>query len=620
MITDFSPLWISLKTAIIATIITFFLGITVAYWMHNFSGKGKSFIEAILLLPLILPPTVVGFLLLIILGRNSPVGVLLAAINIRIVFTWYAAIITASIVAFPIMYKTALGAFAQIDANLPQAARTLGASESQVFWRVSLPLALPGIIAGATLAFARALGEFGATLMLAGNIPRQTQTIPMAIYFAVETGSMSEAWLWCLVMVNIALSGLMLVNFLSQTRQISRSSLRQKRNKNKKRVSSHNWDLQTSQPYLVVDIYKRLPGFVLDISLTTPRQVVGILGGSGAGKSLVLRCIAGIETPDRGRIILNGRVLFDSEAGINLPPCDRRVGFLFQNYALFPHLTVAENIAFGLPSLTRQDIEAKLAAVHLSGFSDRNPQQLSGGQQQRVALARALASQPEILLLDEPFSALDTHLRSQIEKLLLDTLEGYQGISLFVSHNLEELYRVCNDLLVMEKGNVIAAGSKQDIFTHPCTPTVARLTGCKNFSRARPKSSKQIFALDWNCSLTCSSPIPENLVEVGVRAHQLIFTHNPHQPNTFPCWLAKISETPHRVTLYLTLERPPNHPGDHHLQAEVFKEKWLSFKDDAFPWYVCLHPQRLILLQEPELHPERMSQPRSFILQALQKN
>jgi molybdate transport system permease protein len=207
---DLSPLWISLKTALLATFITFFLGISAAYWMLGYRGKGKSLIEGIFVAPLILPPTVVGFLLLLFFGKNGPVGKLLEPFDATIVFTWYGAAIAATVVSFPLMYKTALAAFSQIDANLLRVARTLGAKELTIFWRISLPLAFPGIIAATTLAFARALGEFGATLMLAGNIPGQTQTIPMAIYFAVESGSINEAWFWSIIIMIVSLSGIII--------------------------------------------------------------------------------------------------------------------------------------------------------------------------------------------------------------------------------------------------------------------------------------------------------------------------------------------------------------------------------------------------------------------------
>jgi molybdate transport system permease protein len=222
MLADISPLWISLKTAFFATFFTFFLGTAAAYGMLGYRGKSKSIIEGILISPLILPPTVVGFLLLLIFGKSGFIGKLLSSLNFSVVFTWYGAVIAAIIVSFPLMYKTALGAFEQIDLNLLHVARTLGATETTIFWRIILPLALPGIVAGTTLAFARALGEFGATLMIAGNIPGQTQTIPMAIYFAVEAGAINDAGFWVLIIMGISLSGIMVVNFWQEGREKSR--------------------------------------------------------------------------------------------------------------------------------------------------------------------------------------------------------------------------------------------------------------------------------------------------------------------------------------------------------------------------------------------------------------
>ncbi|MBD0345493.1 MAG: molybdate ABC transporter permease subunit [Coleofasciculus sp. Co-bin14] len=597
---DISPLWISLKTALLATFFTFFVGIMAAYWMLGYRGKWKSLIEGIFVLPLILPPTVVGFLLLLLFGKNGPIGKLLLPLNFSIVFSWYGAIIAATVVSFPLMYKTALGAFEQIDANLLRVARTLGASEWIIFWRITLPLAVPGIVAGTTLAFARGLGEFGATLMIAGNIPGQTQTIPMAIYFAVEAGAMNEAWVWAIVIMAISLSGIVAVNFWQEVRGKRRreGETGGEGDGEMRRIPNSQFLNQTG---LFVDIQKQLAGFQLDVSFSANEHPLGLLGASGAGKSMILRCIAGIETPTKGRIVLNGRVLFDSERGINIPSRDRRIGFLVQNYALFPHLTVAQNIAFGLPKGTsaltlKQQVEAQLVAMQLEGLADRYPHQLSGGQQQRVALARALASQPEALLLDEPFSALDTYLRSQLEQQLISTLATYQGATLFVTHNLEEAYRVCQDLLVMERGKAIAYGAKQDIFERPGTFSVAQLTGCKNFSQAVITASQEVEASEWGAKLRVIEPIPDSLTHVGIRAHQLTFTNNPNQENTFPCWLAQTSETPHRMTLYLKLNSSPISPKDYHLQAEVFKEKWGILKDQPFPWHIRLDPLRLILM------------------------
>jgi molybdate transport system permease protein len=595
---DLSPLWISLKTALLATFITFFLGISAAYWMLGYRGKGKSLIEGIFVAPLILPPTVVGFLLLLFFGKNGPVGKLLEPFDTTIVFTWYGAAIAATVVSFPLMYKTALGAFSQIDANLLRVARTLGAKELTIFWRISLPLAFPGIIAATTLAFARALGEFGATLMLAGNIPGQTQTIPMAIYFAVEAGAINEAWFWSITIMIISLSGIILANFWQELQYKPKST----------KTTIRQIDLVNKSSSLLVDscpsglflnIEKRLANFHLQVSFNTDDQPLGLLGGSGAGKSMILRCISGIETPNKGRIVLNDRVLFDSEKKINLPIHQRRIGFLFQNYALFPHITVAENIAFGIPKSVnvKEEVEKQLIAMHLQGFGDRYPHQLSGGQQQRVALARALASKPEALLLDEPFSALDTHLRSQLEQQVTEILDDYAGVTLFVTHNMEEAYRLCPNLLVLEQGKQAHYGSKYEIFQHPVSMNVAQLTGCKNFSRANPLSPQQIEAIDWGCTLQVREKIPSELSHVGIRAHHLIFTKESDQVNTFPCYLVRTSETPHRMTVFLKLHSVGNHPHDYHLQGEIYKEKWVNIQDQPFPWYVQLEPSRLLLMK-----------------------
>lgn len=188
-----SPLWISLRTVLVATFITFFLGIAAARWLAHYEGKFKSIIDALFILPMVLPPTVVGYGLLLLFGANGPVGKFLADFGTTLVFSWPATVITAVVVAFPLMYLTARGAFEQVEGNIEDAARTLGASEWRVFWTVTLPLAWPGVASATVLALARAMGEFGATLMLAGNIPGKTATIPVAIYFAIQAGDNKKA-------------------------------------------------------------------------------------------------------------------------------------------------------------------------------------------------------------------------------------------------------------------------------------------------------------------------------------------------------------------------------------------------------------------------------------------
>lgn len=210
---DLSPLWISIKTAGVATVITGILGIWAAKWMVDCRWRGKGFIDGLFNLPLVLPPTVVGFLLLAFFGKNGPLGTLFEMMNVHIIFTWTANIIAAITVSFPMMYKTVRSAFEQINPNYLNAAKTLGASEWRTFIKVILPLSWPGIAAGTILAFARAMGEFGATLMIAGSIRGKTMTMPIAIFFASEGGNDDEALLWVIIIISISLTVIFLMNF-----------------------------------------------------------------------------------------------------------------------------------------------------------------------------------------------------------------------------------------------------------------------------------------------------------------------------------------------------------------------------------------------------------------------
>ena len=646
---DLSPLWLSLKIAGLATIFTFVFGLITARLMLDYRRKMRSLIDTILISPLVLPPTVVGFLLLLLLGKNGFLGQPLHQLGINLIFTWQAAVISSCVVSFPLMYRTSLAALEQIEPNIILAARTLGSSEIRIFIQIMIPLAYRGIVAATILAFARALGEFGATLMLAGNIPGQTQTMPLAIFFATESGDYQTAFIWVSILLIISLSVIITVNFWAESKHHQRSSKHQKPKNQQGRFTltylmNFIRDLKPLNSYsnnyngLFIDINKNYSGFNLDVTLEANQEILGFLGESGSGKSMTLRCIAGLETPDRGIISVNGKIWFDAQRTINLPPCQRKVGFVFQNYALFPHLTVRQNIAFALQNLPLHEqqrrVDIKIAQMQLQDLEHRYPAELSGGQQQRVALARALVIEPEILLLDEPFSALDSQLRSQMEKNLLETLSLYPGITLMVSHNLEEIYRVCKQILVISEGKVLRYGEKQQIFEKPNLYEVARLTGCKNFSTIQILSNYQLKALDWDCILTLSEPIAETTTHICIRAHHLLFVEieslkakpkaisanieqydletndlltktsypvlqntESSQINTFPCWLVQHSETPFRVTLYLKLNNPPQHFQDYHLQVELFKENWQLLQDFPFPWHCRLDQKRLFLVK-----------------------
>lgn len=214
---DWSPLVISLKTSFTATAIAFVLGIIAARLIVGLHGRVKALLDGILILPMVLPPTVVGFFLLLIFGRNSPVGKFLLDLGMRVVFSWEATVIAATVVSFPLVYRTFRGSLEQIDPTLVQAAKTLGLSDVLIFFKIQLPIAWPGAVAGTVLGFARALGEFGATLMVAGNIPGRTQTIPVAIFFAADGGDMAQAKIWVLIIVAISFAMVFAVNLFGRS-------------------------------------------------------------------------------------------------------------------------------------------------------------------------------------------------------------------------------------------------------------------------------------------------------------------------------------------------------------------------------------------------------------------
>ncbi len=290
-----------------------------------------------------------------------------------------------------------------------------------------------------------------------------------------------------------------------------------------------------SNPQLQVDIKKRLKGFELNLAFEAGRGCLGILGASGCGKSMTLKSIAGIVTPDQGRIALQysqgeaagGRVFYDSSLRIRLKPQKRRVGYLFQNYALFPNMTVEENIAVGIkgrPFYRRGDLGAKMARLleqfRLAGLEKRYPGQLSGGQQQRVALARLMAYEPEALLLDEPFSAMDSYLREGLRLELSRVMEEYGGVAVLVTHDRDEAYQLCQRLLLMDKGRVLAFGKTREVFQNPGTCQAARLTGCKNISRIEKAGPCRVRALDWGgLELDTGRPVEDSVTAVGIRAH-----------------------------------------------------------------------------------------------------
>ena len=285
---------------------------------------------------------------------------------------------------------------------------------------------------------------------------------------------------------------------------------------------------------LQVKITKKLANFTLDVDFSVEQEIFALLGASGCGKSMTLKCIAGIEQPDEGLIVLNGRTLFDSARKINLPPQKRQIGYMFQDYALFPNMTVLQNVMAGMgrrPS--REQAQEYLRQFHIEELEQQYPTRLSGGQKQRVAMARMLAARPEVILLDEPFSALDSHLKWTMEQRMRQLLQEVHKPTLLVSHNRDEVYRLCNVASCVNRGKLEVIEPVKEFFRNPKTKTAAALSGCKNIADvelAYEEGQTVLQAAQWDYKFAFTSfptQMSENKMSwdevgaIGIRAHYL---------------------------------------------------------------------------------------------------
>ena len=328
---------------------------------------------------------------------------------------------------------------------------------------------------------------------------------------------------------------------------------------------------------LSVHIYKELDDFTLNVQFDTEREFMALLGASGCGKSMTLKCIAGLEEPDRGQIILNDRVLFDSDKRINKSPQIRRVGYLFQNYALFPNMTVRHNLYAAVQRLPQERrkaaVDEKMRAFRLEGLDDLYPRQLSGGQQQRVALARVLLNEPECLLLDEPFSALDSYLKWQTELELAELLRPYEGDVILVSHDRDEVYRLCETVCVLSDGKSEEKRRVRDLMAAPGTVSAALISGCKNFSRVKRIDATHVKCLNWGVTLETSQEVGSVCSYAGVRAHSFHIAKSG-EPNRFDARVIRVIEDTFSTILMLAPEG-----GNAMIRMELPKEEWAAMRN-----------------------------------------
>ena len=345
---------------------------------------------------------------------------------------------------------------------------------------------------------------------------------------------------------------------------------------------------------LSVDIRKKMGDFQLEVQFEAEQETLALLGASGCGKSVTLRCVAGILTPDEGKIVLDGVTLFDSAARINLPPQKRQVGYLFQQYALFPNMTVRQNIAAAVRDKQRCKtvMEEKLRQFRLDEVADKRPSQISGGQQQRTALARILASEPKAILLDEPFSALDSYLKYQLEVELAETLEQFPGTVLWVSHDRGEVFRNCRRVCVLDRGRSQGTFTLRELFHEPVTEAAARLSGCKNYADAIPKGTS-VFLPEWGLTLDCGKEVPADIRRVGIRSHHVAMAE-AGSPGAFPCEVQRVIQD---VFVTIVLLRPEGAtPDAPPLRMELDREVWYAVENKQHVW-AAIQPRDILLLK-----------------------
>lgn len=345
-----------------------------------------------------------------------------------------------------------------------------------------------------------------------------------------------------------------------------------------------------------VRIKKKLGNFQLDIDFKTEENRIGILGASGCGKSMTLKCIAGIETPDEGRIIVDGTLLYDSAKKISLKPQKRHIGYLFQNYALFPTMTVEENIAAGLQGgkeEKRRRVVEMMEKFQLLGLGKQLPGELSGGQQQRVALARIMAYEPEVILLDEPFSALDDFLKDRLAQEMLDLLKDYRGTVVLVSHSREEIYRFTRELLTMADGMQISYGGTREIFANPGRKETARLTGCKNIAEAKRIDGRHLEVPEWGITLCLNENIPEKVAFVGVRAHEFIPVWGDAGSNCIPVNVKSSAILPFERKYFLAGAEGSEEDICWFLQ----RDKWPLIDRKGMPDFLMMPEEKILLLE-----------------------
>ncbi|MFF9498134.1 ABC transporter permease [Streptomyces sp. NPDC014656] len=550
---------LSLVVSFWALGLSLLLGVPLAWLLARVPFRGKAFVRSLVLLPMVLPPTVGGVALLLAFGRRGLLGPWLrSAFGVTLPFHTSGAVLAAAFVAMPFLVISLEGALGGLRPRYEETAASLGASPLRVFFTVTLPMVAPGVIAGAALTWARALGEFGATITFAGNLPGTTQTLPLQVYLLLQeepeaATSVSLLLLAIAMGVLIALRGRWTGLPAGRERPGAVPAEEPAAPEPPAAAappapSGERWSLHaevTGHTALTLD--------------AGPGTTIAVVGPNGAGKTTLLRALLGLTPRAHAALTLGGT---DVTA---LPPHRRRVAWVPQDGALFPHLTALANTAYGLRSQgvaraeARREAREWLDRLGVGHLAHRRPAQLSGGQAQRVALARALAARPRLLVLDEPLAALDQTTRAHVRHTLRTHLAGFGGVCLLVTHDPVEAVSLADRVLVLDGGRALQDAAPTEVTRHPRSPWVARMLGRNAWpGTATPEG----LALDGGGVLVAAEPPPPGTRALAVVAPEAVSVHRERPAgsprNVWPGTVREITASGSRLRVLVTSAEAPD--------------------------------------------------------------
>ncbi|MFD8192562.1 ABC transporter permease [Streptomyces wuyuanensis] len=536
------------------------LGVPLAWLLARVPFRGKAFVRSLVLLPMVLPPTVGGVALLLAFGRRGLLGPYLEdRFGITLPFHTSGAVLAATFVAMPFLVISLEGALGGLRPRYEETAASLGASPVRVFFTVTLPMVAPGLIAGAALTWARALGEFGATITFAGNLPGTTQTLPLQVYLLLQEApeaatSVSLLLLAIAMVVLIALRGRWSGTPTDRERAAKPVAAAADPAPAPRLTSLSPAERRDRWP-----LHAHVTGFNQLTLDAEPGTTIAVVGPNGAGKTTLLRALLGLTTRAHARLTLG-----DTDV-TELPPHHRGVAWVPQDGALFPHLTALANTAYGLRAHgtpraeARREAQEWLDRLGVGHLAHRRPAQLSGGQAQRVALARALAARPRALLLDEPLAALDQTTRARVRHTLRHHLDGFGGVCLIVTHDPVEAVALADRVLVLDAGRAIQDAPPAEVTRHPRSPWVARMLGRNAWPGT---TTPQGLLLPDGGTLVVSDPLPPGIDALAIIAPEAVSLH-PERPsgsprNVWPGTVREITASGSRLRVLITSEAAPD--------------------------------------------------------------